>query len=74
MPTEQALEVLSTAWSAHLLATGAVKAGDLSNGAVINCINAQNHLFDACLACGMPYDGDETEFAAATVTAWLVGA
>ena len=74
MPTEHALEVLNTAWNAHVLADAAVKAGNLTSASVMALCATQSRLIDACMACGMPHDGDENEFAAQTVTAWLVGA
>lgn len=35
------------------------------------CIRAQNELLDQCIACGMPHDASEFEFAARVVTRFL---
>lgn len=72
--SEHALEFLNTAWRGYVLAEALVRAGNLTSASVIALCASQSRLIDACVACGMPYDGDENEFAAQIITAWLVGA
>lgn len=69
---QAAFERLSDAWTNYLLLDGQSEAHPDDVATAEAAIRAQNRLIDACIDCGMPHDGDEFEFAAAMVAAWLV--
>jgi hypothetical protein len=49
-------EKLLTAFDAHVRADLRVSGGDMSAEAVKGLVRTQSVLFDAALACGMPFD------------------